>query len=576
MSRDVQGERQIVCVYRVSSARSSPMASSNPVHVEQKTSAASGADIVESFLAKFLKIAFCTAVILLAVFQFSENTADPDLWGHVTYGQEMLRTHSIPKADIYSWTAKGAPWINHEVIAEIFLGGAHALMGGSGLLLLKMSVGLLAFALALRMGLAGLKGNARLIAWAFAAVAVVEISFGFAARPQIFTALFLVLELMLLRRIHAGNPLWAIALPPLFVFWINTHGGALAGVGLLGVAAGASTGQWVWMKKMRRGDAANAPGSKVVVALWLALAGIVGALFCNPWRAGLVRFLIESVSWMRPEIQEWNATPLNADHAAMFVLVTMGIFAWLCSRLRWAWWEAAVFAAFAVLGLRSVRNAPLFALAALSVVPTHLANALAGSRQYVTRGERLFHRPAFQMIAAVLLVLSCAGNVVATFKLHKEHPLTMEAPRAQYPVSAIEFIREHDIKGKLLVFFDWGEMTTFELPDCPPSIDPRLDTCYPRALFAAHWKFYNGEPCDPKVLDPFAADLALLPVRLAGAHLLAQHSGWKPVYFDDTAVVLVKEVARFPKLQGLTLPVQGPASASVGRAAFSDRSPRWK
>src|SRR3954467_8041014 len=85
-----------------------------------------------------LVISFCALVFLQAVFQFSENTADPDLWGHVVFGQHILQNGSIPKAEIYSWTALGQPWVNHECVAELALGGAHALLGGSGLLLLKM------------------------------------------------------------------------------------------------------------------------------------------------------------------------------------------------------------------------------------------------------------------------------------------------------------------------------------------------------------------------------------------------------------------------------------------------------
>src|SRR5258707_5801749 len=141
---------------------------------------------------KTLQISFCAMVLALAVFQFSENTADPDLWGHIVYGQEMLHRGTIPKADIYSWTARGQPWINHEWLAEVGLGAAHQWLGGSGVLLLKVVVGLLTFVLALRLGINGMAWPNRLAAWGLAALAVVEISYGFAARPQIFTALFLV------------------------------------------------------------------------------------------------------------------------------------------------------------------------------------------------------------------------------------------------------------------------------------------------------------------------------------------------------------------------------------------------
>jgi hypothetical protein len=128
----------------------------------------------------------------------------------------------------------------------------------------------------------------------------------------------------------------------------------------------------------------------------------------------------------------------------------------------------------------------------------------------------------------------------------------------------------------LLVFFDWGELAIFELPECPPSIDGRLDTCYSRELIAAHWRFYNGEPFDQKILNSEKADLALLPRNLAGTVELAKRPGWKAVYFDDLAVILARDPGRFPALRQLALPVAGPAAATQGRARFPDQGPRWK
>src|ERR1700761_5424897 len=100
------------------------MAPSNTVEAQRSESASAGADSAMR-QTHFLSIAFRVWVILLAIYQFSENTADPDLWGHVTYGEEMIKSHALPKTEIYSWTSTGQPWINHEVISEISLGAAH-------------------------------------------------------------------------------------------------------------------------------------------------------------------------------------------------------------------------------------------------------------------------------------------------------------------------------------------------------------------------------------------------------------------------------------------------------------------
>jgi hypothetical protein len=531
---------------------------------------------------KNLKLWFCAAVLLLAVFQFSENTVDPDLWGHLVFGQEMLHSHAIPKTDIYSWTAYGQPWINHEWMAEIILAAFYMAWGGPGILLLKMVVGLAAFAVCLRLGAQNLSWPARFVAWSFAALAVVEISYGFAARPQIFTALFLSLELLLLQQIHAGKRLWFLALPVLFLVWINTHGGVLAGYGLLGLAAGATTIQWAWnqSRNLRNRIPADEPADKqalkTILSLWLAVIAAGAALLCNPWGMRLLRWLIGSVLWLRPQIAEWNPTPLGWNHAAFFFVLALTAFAWAFTRQPRAWWELAACGAFALLGLREVRNTPWFCLVALALTPPHLAGALAKFRRHFEHLENLGRRDSFQNLAALLCAVVAIGIGVATFTLHKTHPLTMEVPRSEYPTRAVDFLQEHQLHGRMLTFFDWGEMVIFRLPGCPPSIDGRLDTCYSRELIAAHWKFYDAEPFDEKVLDVDRADLAFLPANLAGTAALAHRPGWTVIYYDDLAVILAHEVKHFPELGSLPIPIVGSKSAAMGRAPFPRHSPRWK
>src|SRR5580704_7102570 len=118
---------QISCLVRQRVLSSARMVNSEPLAGKSNRTERAGEGVAGNRPARALQTCFCVLVILLAVFQFSENTADVDLWGHVVFGQEMLKTHSIPKTDTYSWTAAGRPWINHECLAEIALGGGHLL-----------------------------------------------------------------------------------------------------------------------------------------------------------------------------------------------------------------------------------------------------------------------------------------------------------------------------------------------------------------------------------------------------------------------------------------------------------------
>ena len=520
--------------------------------------------------------AFVLCVICLAVFQFSENTADPDLWGHVLYGERLLQTGHLDRTDPYSWTAPGHEWINHEILAEAAMALSFRALGGMGLLLLKMVVGLATLFLAISLAARGRNNGTKLVAWAFAALAVVEISFGFAARPQIFTALALVIELLILQQIHKGRHFWALALPPLFALWINTHGGVLAGLLLLFAAAGASTLQDAF-RKFAPGFAGArleaGPPRATILWLWFSAVLSALALLANPYGLELPRWLVGSVLWLRPQISEWNPTPFDWNHAAFFFCVALAAIAIFLSRKPWQLWQLAVIVLLAALALRSIRNTPLFCIAALAFVPPHLADVLERFRNHFQGLAESCRCPTRQKILTALLVIASVGSLAATFTLHKQHAITMEAPREQYPVAAVDFIRQHELRGNLLVFFDWGEMCLWELPGSRVSIDGRLDTCYPTEVITAHWKFYNGESFDRATLDVSQATLALLPSKLAGSLALAKQDGWQAVYFDNLAVVLVKNANQFPRLGGLNLPVQGDSSATEGRAAFPDHLP---
>src|ERR1039458_1302352 len=78
-----------------------------------------------------LRRAFVLCVICLAVFQFSENTADPDLWGHVLYGEHLLQTGHLARTDPYSWTAPDHEWVNHEILAEAAMALSFRALGGA-------------------------------------------------------------------------------------------------------------------------------------------------------------------------------------------------------------------------------------------------------------------------------------------------------------------------------------------------------------------------------------------------------------------------------------------------------------
>lgn len=484
---------------------------------------------------RFLEWALAGAALSLLLLHLTPNTVDPDLWGHVLFGRRIMETGHIEKSEPFSWTAHNAPWINHEILAEITMAGAHALAGGSGLLALKVLAGILAFAIALRLGMEGSDLADRMAAWAVAAVAAVEIGFGFACRPQVFTAVAVPLLFLLLRFVHERHCLWIVPLPFLFFVWFNTHGGALAGMLLLVVAALTTTLTTAVGSRFAR--VRSGTGGQVVLALWVAVLLSAAASLLNPWGWRLPVWLAKSVLWTRPEIQEWTATPFGWDHAVFFFLLVGVAASLLASRRPLRPWEVAMTVLLAMAATRHVRHTPLFALAALAVLPPHLTSALARLKPHTTQMMDTFGKPWIQTSVALALSVLCGLSLLTAWTGGKKNPLTMEIPTTQYPVDAIRFMQERGIAGNILVYFDWGEMCIWELPECRVSIDGRLDTCYPQDVIDTHWQIFRGEL---NATNPIAsqADLALLPPDIRGTSALLNSNEWDPVYADSTAVVL--------------------------------------
>src|SRR5262245_65800037 len=65
--------------------------------------------------------------------------ADPDLWGNVGFGLDVLRDRSLPAVDPYSFTAN-LPWMNHEWLSEAMIAFVYQVGGTLGLALLKAAL----------------------------------------------------------------------------------------------------------------------------------------------------------------------------------------------------------------------------------------------------------------------------------------------------------------------------------------------------------------------------------------------------------------------------------------------------
>ncbi|MGH7322567.1 MAG: hypothetical protein ACRELA_23495 [Candidatus Rokuibacteriota bacterium] len=155
-------------------------------------------------------------VLAVVLYRVSETFADPDLWGHLRFGQDFLASGKIAHSDPYSYLTGDTPWINHEWLIDVIVAATFAHAGGAGLILLKTILALSLLALAYR----GLHrtGVPPILAGVIILFMTVLLTPGVTTfRAQIFTYLLFFLLLWILREVERGRLNLLAAVPLLFI-----------------------------------------------------------------------------------------------------------------------------------------------------------------------------------------------------------------------------------------------------------------------------------------------------------------------------------------------------------------------
>ena len=474
---------------------------------------------------------FALALLVLAasLHFFSVPVADNDLWGHVLFGRKIL-AEGLATRNEYSYTEPDHAWINHEILAECALGWSYDRFGSAGLLALKWLSGLAMLVILARIAR---RRGAESIAIAFTLVLAASLSaWGYNARPQIFTFLFLAAVWDVLDRVAAGgspNALWV--LPPLVAIWVNTHGGVLAGVGIVVVAT-------LFL-------AVREPAHRRLASA-MPVVATVAALLANPYGWHLPAFLVRDVQIDRP-ISEWASIPLfDSSNLQFKIAALVAILGFARAHWRRQLWESAVIVAAAVAALRHERHLPLFAI----VAAPHLSLVFSG----VVRRLRMDDvslardRAAAWTVSAGVLVLA-VFTALPSLRTHYDLGMEIEVPRSGYPVDAVSFLRESGLRGNLAVPFAWGEYAIWHLyPAFHVSIDGRYTTAYSLEATDYAWRYLDGGRGWDRHLE--GANVALTDARHVTARLLQSRGDWRLIYADATASLFVREgsiPASFPR-----------------------------
>jgi hypothetical protein len=487
--------------------------------------------------------------ILLAAVTYT--SADPDLWGHVRFGLDILRSASIPHLDPYSFSADRA-WINHEWAAEVITAAAFRAGGDAGLILLKLSA-VIAMLLLLDTALRREGAEAFIARDAIAAVAIIAtMEQAHHVRPQLFSLLCFATLLSCLMAAGRGNRRWLLAVPLLFAAWANLHGGWMVGGAVLAV----------W------GGARALTGSRLD-AVWYLLAAVsaLGATLITPYGLELWRFLRDTVGLGRADIVEWQPVyALGWDAwvrwSAVLAVGVLGVSATRRADIRVE--RIAVVGMVALASFMVARLLAFFALAVLFLFGAALARAYQrrlAARPAAPPAAR--HAVADIGLAAIAVAISGAAAIVIALNVAHLHI----DPRFTPEPGAIAFLNAQPRTGRVLVWFDWGEYAIWHLsPAMRVSIDGRRETVYSAGLQDRHLRFYFDAPGGAALPGELGADYVWIPRTLPAARQLALAHGWHRLYEGDQSVIFGRTGVANPAVPGADVADPGGSLALAAAA----------
>lgn len=496
---------------------------------------------IAAWLAPDLALTF--ALVTLGCLFFVSGGAhtlfgDSDTGWHIRNGEKIIATGSLPRADPFSFSRPGAPWVSWEWGADVLMAAVSGVSGLAGVALLYgLSIGASVW---MWFRLSRAADANLLVAGLFFILTLPVTTLHWLARPHIFSWLLLLGTVWLCERMPRRLAWRHVALAMTgAILWANLHASFFFAPAIaLIYAAGAWLKPLIWESR----GAPVTEGANGRNYFLVACAALLGTLV-NPncWRLHrhVIAYLSDSGLLNRiTEFQSFDFHQAGASRVMLALAVCFaGAFAALAVQRPARFLLSMLLIAVA---LRSVRALPVAVLLLLPLAAGSITEVLSratGLRPALRRGldsvlrygdglheiERHFRGFALVPVAATLIFLSIRSS--AGFPVD-EFPVAASAVVATLPANAR--ILASDTFGGYLIYRFNGERKVL--------VDGRSDF-YGTGLLDRYLMLIEARPGWRTEFDRWNFTHALLaPDCLLLPELEA--SGWREIYRDRTAVLL--------------------------------------
>lgn len=458
--------------------------------------------------------------------------ADGDLPRHIRHGQTMLARHDLIRADPFSYSRPGEPFLGFEYLSQVALGGAERIGGLAGVAFLAALIIAASYTLVLRFLLA--RGVDPLLAYITTLLSAAVGSVHWAARPHLVTVLGVALLLPLLER-RAAPRMWLVV--PLFAIWANFHAGFIYGFVLLGIYLGGEL-----LEAILTRDGAGFRSAAPYAAM-LGLGAVASLL--TPFGTALYRHLgvFFADPYLREYTEEFQSPNFHGGIGrALLATLLVIIVALALVRQRPSWPRLLAILANIAFALSAQRNIALLALVAFPLLALHANTAwrtlpdVGGVRAVFERDAHAGRTGAWIIAATIAMACIALNNG----RIAGVQVIPDRFDRLTFPVEAVAAAKAAHLPGPIFHEFTWGGYLLYAWPGQPVFIDGGSDF-YGGALLRTFVRTISVEPGWRETLSRWQIRSALLDTDSPLALELAREPGWHIWRRDSVATVLLRD-----------------------------------
>lgn len=512
------------------------------------------------FILNRLLICFFFAVLIIYT---SREITDLDMWLHLKTGEVIVKNKAVPLFDIFSYTLASKPWINHEWLFQTISYLFYSFGQWDGLIFMQNIVFVSIFILLLFIGL---KEKNHIYVFIVLYLTLLATAYRFTIRPDIFSLFFLTLYLFIIKKFIENKSKSILLLPICQLLWVNMHGFFFTGplliiIFLIGEIIKRTVRlPYSWNETKRLDD--NQMLTLVIVLGTLILAslfnphGLNGAAY--PFAvlgqiSGKGKVVFEYIQELAKPMTFNNIFQLSFfTFYKAFILISLFGFRFNQKHLNIS--DIILWLLFFLFSLIAIRNVAYFIILAAYTIFANVELALKNKKEIPFK----FPNKTAKVIATYLLMgflfyypgkgaMQYIESANYNFDTYKLKSMLWGLSEVRYPDKGVDFLLSHEFPAHMYNDFNSGAyLIGHAYPKRQVFIDGRTEL-YGPDFFMDYVAIGEGnKDVLEKILKRYDIEGFFLSNSTTDLHsgllkFLFQDPRWKAVYFDEGALIFLKD-----------------------------------